>query len=264
MMHGLTLFAKLNRAREMLQLHQHFNTYFQVVPAITPELIREAQLIRHDVYSAELGWEPISEDGLESDDCDVRSLHCLLKAVRSQRYIGCVRLILPQQGDPEQALPIQQVCRGKLNAGYPDPQSLLCQEAAEVSRLAIVGEYRRRKTEQGAPLAIAEEDYSLKGRRRFPYIPVGLYIGMLHLASFYGIKSLYILTEPLLAIHFSRLGGKLQPIGQAVEHRGKRKPYLMDVEAVLRQSNLMLRPLIRSIKKSVTAQLVEHHKSRSS
>ena len=258
MMPRFNLFSKLNRTREMLQLHRHFNAYFQVVPAITPELVREAQMIRHDVYSAELGWEPTSQDGLESDDCDSRSFHCLLKAVRSQRYIGCVRLIMPLQGDQEMALPIQQVCRGKLDTGYPEPQSLLRQEAAEVSRLAIVGEYRRRKNEQGAPIAIAEEDYSLKGRRRFPYIPVGLYIGMLHVASFHGIKYLYILTEPLLAIHFSRLGGKLQPIGEAVEHRGKRKPYLMDVDSVLRHSNMLLWPLIRSIKKSVYAQLAEN------
>jgi N-acyl amino acid synthase of PEP-CTERM/exosortase system len=263
MVHKFNLFSKVNRSREMLQLHRHFNTYFQVIPAVTPELVREAQLIRHDVYSAELGWEPISQNGLESDDCDDRSIHCLLKAVRSQRYIGCVRLILPQQGDQERALPIQLVCKGKLDAGYPEPKSLLRQEAAEVSRLAIVHEYRRRKNEQGAPIAIAEEDYSLKGRRRFPYIPVGLYIGMLHVASFHGIKYLYILTEPLLAIHFSRLGGKLQPIGKAVEHRGKRRPYLMDVDSVLRHSNLLLWPLIRSIKKSVLAQLAEHQKQRS-
>ncbi len=236
----------------MLQLHKHFRTYFQVVPALNEDLIREAQMIRHDVYSSELGWEPISADGLEKDSHDPHALHCLLKAVRSNHYIGCVRLVLP---DLSLTLPLQQVCAGKLDEGYPDAAAMARGEVAEVSRLAIISDYRRRKNEQGRPMGLAEEDYKLRGRRRFPYIPVGLYIGMLHVASYHGIKTLYILTEPMLASHFSRLGGNLKPIGAAIEHRGKRRPYVMDVERVLKKSHPMLRPLIWTIGRDVRRQL---------
>lgn len=236
----------ISQVREMLQLHKHFNTYFKVVPALTPELVREAQKIRHTVYGAELGWEPVNEEGLEKDEHDEHSLHCLLMALRNQQYIGCVRLVLPH-GGPSSGLPIQELCQGKLIQGHPDLQAAARREIAEVSRLAIIADYRRRKNEQGKPIAMAEQDYDRSGRRRFPYIPVGLYIGMLKIAECHGIKSLYFVTEPLLAAHFSKLGGKLTPIGEPIEHRGIRKPYLMNVHNVLHDSRLILRPLIRTI-----------------
>lgn len=240
-----------SRYLELLRLNNHFRQYFQVVPALTPELIRETQLIRHDVYSSELGWEPVYPDGLEQDEYDTRSLHCLLKAVRTQRYIGCVRLVLPHKEEDAICLPFQKTCLGHLHQGHPDPDDVARGVVAEVSRLAIVADYRRRKHEKGRPYGLGDEDYSQQGRRRFPYIPVGLYIGMLQIASLHGIKTLYIMTEPLLAIHFSRLGGKLVPVGDVVEHRGKRRPYVMYVDEVLKEANLFLRPLIRAIAKDV-------------
>ncbi len=240
-----------SRYLELLRLNSHFRQYFQVVPASTPDLVREAQMIRHDVYCSELGWEPVRLDGLEQDEYDSRSLHCLLRAVHSQRYIGCVRLVLPLAGHDRVLLPFQQTCLGRLHQGHPDPDAVDRGLVAEVSRLAIVSDYRRRKHEQGRPFGLGEEDYSQQGRRRFPYIPVGLYIGMLQIAAQHGIKTLYIMTEPLLAIHFSRLGGKLKPVGDVVEHRGKRRPYVMYVDEVLREANLFLRPLIRTISKDV-------------
>ena len=254
----MKILQKLSRYQEMLQLHKHFQNYFRVVPAVSDELIREAQMIRHDVYCCELGWEPVSNDGLEKDAHDARAIHCLLKALRSQRYIGGVRLVLPQREESSSMIPLQEVCAGKLDEGHPDEESIARGEVAEVSRLAIVADYRRRKHEQGRPMSVVEEDYKLQGRRRFPYIPVGLYIGMLHLASYHGIKTLYILTEPMLALHFSRLGGNLKPVGEAIEHRGKRRPYVMDVEQVLKKSHPMLRPLIWSIGKDVKRQLKDH------
>ena len=247
--------SKIARYRELLVLHKHFQTYFQVVPVLTPELVREAQMLRHDVYCSELGWEPIQNDGLEKDKHDERAIHCLLKAVRSQRYIACVRLVLPDGDDQTCLLPIQEVCAGKLEEGHPDFAAISRGEVAEVSRLAIISDYRRRRHEKDRPIGIAEEDYSLRGRRHFPYIPVGLYLGMLYLASYHGIKSLYILTEPLLAVHFSRLGGNLKPVGHAIEHRGRRKPYIMNVEEVLKGTSLFLRPLLRTIRKDVYRQL---------
>ena len=251
-----SLSLKMSRLREMLQLHKHFHTYFKVVPAVTPELVREAQRIRHSVYCEELGWEPVNDEGLERDSYDENALHCLLMAVRSQRYIGCVRLVLPQLDHPDHFFPIQESCRDTLYAGYPDLEASQRGETAEVSRLAIVADYRRRKSELNKPVSIdLQEDATIQGRRRFPYIPVGLYIGMLEMASFYGIKTMYMLTEPLLATHFSRLGGNLKPIGDAIEHRGRRRPYVMEVEEVLKGANLLLRPLIWTIRRDVNSVL---------
>jgi len=240
---------------EFSQLHKHFQSYFKVVPALVPELVQEAQMIRHDVYCCELGWEPVQRDGLEKDPYDQQSLHCLLKGIRNNRFVGCVRLVRSSAGCTLDKLPFQMACGDKLIPGHPDPEAVARGEVAEVSRLAIVADCRRRKNEQGHPVIISDSDFGFHKRRKFPYIPVGLYIGMLHVASFYGIKTLYFLTEPLLAVHFGRLGGKLTPVGDSIMHRGERKPYVMNVQEVLKGANIILRPLIWSIGRDVKAQL---------
>jgi N-acyl amino acid synthase of PEP-CTERM/exosortase system len=249
-------YSKIAHSREMLYLHKHFKKYFKVVPATTPQLVNEALRIRHEVYCEELGWEPESETGLEMDAYDENALHCLLMAVNSQRYIGCVRIVLPNTLDLNHSLPLQDLCKNSLYPGHPDLDAMARSEVAEVSRLAIVADFRRRKNERGNPVSLnLEHDGSIQGRRRFPYIPVGLYIGMLELASFYGVKTLYLVTERMLATHFSRLGGNLTPVGEFVEHRGKRRPYVMDVAKVLKGTSIFMRPLIWTIRKDVESAL---------
>jgi len=251
----VSLSRKMKMFAEFTQLHKHFQEYFQIVPAVTDELVEEAQKIRHDVYCRELGWEPISADGLEKDEYDPHALHCLLRSTTRDKFIGCIRLVLPTDSGAGMSLPIQETCNGVLEAGHPDPNDLENLLVAEVSRLAISADYRRRRHEQGRPVAMGEEQSVREERRKFPYIPVALYLGMLHMASRQNIKTLYILTEPLLAKHFSRLGGKLQQVGKGIEHRGLRVPYIMDVEEVLHEAKFMLRPLIRTIRKEVNAQM---------
>lgn len=251
-----SLYSKIAHSREMLHLHKHFQKYFKVVPATTPEMVNEALRIRHEVYCEELGWEPEKENGLEVDAYDKNALHCLLMAVNSQRYIGCVRIVLPNPDDLNHSLPLMELCGNSLYPGHPDLDGMAKSEVAEVSRLAIVADFRRRKNERANPVSLnLEEDSSMQGRRRFPYIPVGLYIGMLELASFYGIKTLYLVTERMLATHFSRLGGNLTPVGEFIEHRGKRRPYVMDVNNVLKGTSVFMRPLIRTIRKDVKSAL---------
>jgi N-acyl amino acid synthase of PEP-CTERM/exosortase system len=236
-------------------LRRHFLQYFEVVPALTEDLIKESQKIRYEVYCKELGWEPENKDGLEKDSYDTHSLHCLLKNVKTGKFIGCIRLVLPSHDEQVAMLPFQKVCATGLNTGHPNPVELANDTTAEVSRLAIVSEYRRRKNEQGVPVAINNSDYGCDERRKFPYIPVGLYLGMLHMAFVQGIQNLYFLTEPHLARHFSRLGGKLEPVGDGVDHRGLRIPYRMNVREVLRGIHLLVRPLKKVIEQKVSAEM---------
>lgn len=249
----MSVSQKLRKMVELTQLHKHFQTYFRVVPAVTDELVAEAQKIRHAVYCEELGWEPISPDGREKDYFDQHAVHCLLRSVTRDSFIGCIRLVLPSDDGVSLSLPFQKACAGKLEAGHPDPVALANGEIAEVSRLAISKDFRRRRNEKGTSASFGAEEEIDNERRKFPYIPVALYLGMLEMASQRNIKTLYILTEPVLAKHFSRLGGKLEPVGEGIEHRGLRVPYRMDVEAVLHDARLVLRPLIRTIRKDINS-----------
>jgi N-acyl amino acid synthase of PEP-CTERM/exosortase system len=79
----MSITQKVKLAYEFTQLRRHFLQYFEVVPALTEGLVKEAQKIRHEVYCKELGWEPENRDGLEKDSYDAYSLHCLLKSVKT-------------------------------------------------------------------------------------------------------------------------------------------------------------------------------------
>lgn len=243
--------AQVKKMVELTTLHRHFQDYFRVVPAVTERLVEESQRIRHQVYCEELGWEPVKEDGLEQDYYDQYSVHCLLRSVSRESFVGCIRLVLPTDDGIGLSLPLQKACGGKLFPGHPDPVALANREVAEVSRLAITSDFRRRRHEKGKVVSFPEQETGLSDRRKFPYIPVALYLGMMEIATQRNINSLYFLTEPLLAKHFGRLGGELELIGEGIEHRGLRKPYLMDVEKVMRKVRLVLRPLIRVIRNDI-------------
>ncbi len=238
---------KLILMMEFTKLHKNFQKFFRIVPALTDELTEQAYRIRHQVYCEELGWEDVRDDGMETDEYDPQSMHCLLQNVITEEYVGCIRTIRNNPNDPMAPLPFQLSCSETLNPGIPDPKQQAEQAIAEVSRLAVIGKYRRRPNEQGTAVKISSEDYGTFQRPRFPYIPVGLYMGMLEMARRNGINTLYILTEPSLAGHFCKLGGRLEAVGGAIEHRGTRMPYRMDIAEIIGKMNLLMKPLNRVI-----------------
>lgn len=248
----MSIRQKMILMMECTKLHKHFQEYFRVVPALTPELAAEAYRVRHQVYCEELGWEPVREDQMEKDEFDDRSVHCLLQCVHTNDYIGCVRLVMPAT-DPMTEYPFQDSCRDVLDPGYPNPKLQAKGVIAEVSRLAVVKKYRRRRHEATRPIKVSDSDFGSIRQPRFPYIPVGLYLGMSAMAHHMGIEKLYFLTEPSLAKHFTKMGGKLKPIGGVVDHRGKRVPYEVDVKEIRGKINMLLRPLNKVIVKEVDA-----------
>ncbi|NQD38538.1 PEP-CTERM/exosortase system-associated acyltransferase [Permianibacter sp. IMCC34836] len=234
-------------AREFLQLKQNFDQFFEILPATTDELRQEVYRVRHRVYCEELGWEPVRDDGMEADSYDPQSLHILLRSRNLNEYVGCVRLIRCHENFPSNPLPFEEACAHTLDERLMENLGLARDSIAEVSRLAVDGRFRRRTGEQRKPVAISDEDYGNLRRPRFPYIPVGLYLGMLEAAQIHGIDTLFMLTEPWLAQHFRRLGVRLEPIGAPIEHRGQRVPSMMSVSVTIRSLHLLVRPLYHGL-----------------
>jgi N-acyl amino acid synthase of PEP-CTERM/exosortase system len=232
---------------EFLNLGAGFSKYFRAMPALDDDRRRAVYAIRHAVYCEELGYEAVRPDGLESDDYDARSVHCLLQSVRNGDFVGCVRLILADPDDVTRALPFERLCAATLDRSIYDPAKLDRTRIAEVSRLAVTAQYRRRKGEQKVALPIDESDFGTPDRPRFPYIAAGLYLAMIALARHHRIETLFMLTERRLTRQLSRLGVGLRTIGEPVQHRGTRYPSMMVVQEVIDGLNFFVRPLFAVI-----------------
>ena len=228
-----------------------FRGYFNVVPALTDELRDHAFRIRHQVYCEELRFEPERPNRRESDEYDTHSLHCLVRSVQSGDYVGCTRLVLTCPGNRGQLLPFENTCAQTIDRAIVDPLVLPRERIAEVSRLAIVAGYRRRRGEKSQPAPVSDKGFGGGAEPRFPYLAIGLYLGTIELAALHGIETLFVLTEPKLIRHFATLGVKISPIGRPVQHRGVRIPSTMSVPSIIAGLNVVVRPLYEVIAEEV-------------
>jgi len=117
----------------------------------------------------------------------------------------------------------------------------------------VISKYRRRRGEQRVALGIDESDFGTPDRPRFPYIAVGLYLGMIAQARHHGIDTLFMLTERRLAKQLSRLGVGMRTIGEPIEHRGIRYPSMMSVQDIIDGLSFFVRPLFAVIAAEIEA-----------
>ncbi|MCV2218912.1 PEP-CTERM/exosortase system-associated acyltransferase [Thauera sp. Sel9] len=241
---------------DRINLGYGFRKYFRIDAAHDEALRDQVYRVRHEVYCEELRFEPERPDRREIDAYDAHSLHCLLRGVdEPHTLVGCTRLVLANPDDPDALLPFEHTCAATLDRSIIDPAKLPRGRIAEVSRLAVCARYRRRKGETRKAADIQDEDFGNKGQPRFPYIPVGLYMGAISLAIRHDIDTLFVLTEPRLASHFARLGVDIKQIGGPIEHRGTRVPSVMDVQSIVRNMRMIMRPLWRTIDEEIARSL---------
>ncbi len=234
-----------------------FSKYFEILPAFSDSEKAEAYRIRHSVYCEDLAWEATRPDGMEIDEFDAHSLHCLIRSRASGDFIGCVRLILTAPTDPHAPLPFERTCGPALHRSQLDPAKLPRDRIAEVSRLAIIGQYRRRRGEKHTPAGTVQDNESDNQQPRFAWLLIGLYMGVFAIAARHGLEHLFLLSEPRLARHLNKIGITNTQIGQPTEHRGFRVPAVMDVNQVIGN----LEPLLKSVFTHVNAQLDAYQRS---
>lgn len=230
---------------DLLNLSRGFKRHFDVAPALTPALQGEAYTIRHRVYCEELGYEPVRPDRRECDEYDAHAYHVLVRSLKADRFIACARVVRVDPTDPSSHLPIERTCATAIDRTILDPGRLDRARIGEISRLAIVPEFRRRRGEQNAAIAVSEADFGSVNLPRFPYIQVALYYGAIALAKRLGVETIFVLTEPRLASHFSKLGARPRPIGAPIEHRGERIPSVMTVSETEAHLPRSVRPLYK-------------------
>lgn len=230
-----------------------FNSYFEILPALNEAERKEVFRVRHAVYCHDLHFEDEREDGEERDEHDAHSILCLLRTRGANpRPVGCCRMILPGKPPQDSQLPFEHHCADVLDRRIIDPSQLDRQRIAEVSRLAVMSDFRRRKDEQHVPIAISDHDFEQNSAAaRFPFIPVGLYLACVAISLRMGIDHLFVLTEPRLAKHFSRIGFDIRQIGSGIEHRGLRVPSHLSPAAIRRDLKPMLHSLYAVVEESI-------------
>ena len=231
----------------IFNLGQAFKQYFEIVPALSDALRDEAYRIRHQVYCEELAFEAQRPDRRERDEYDAHSLHLLIRSVKTGRFIGCTRIVRAPPENLHAPLPFEKICAATLDRSIVDPAKLPRDTIAEISRLAVIAQFRKRKSDERSPVSISDQDFGSPEQPRFPYIPVGLYLGTIELARLNGIDTLFVLTEPRLANHFRKFGVDVKTIGGPVEHRGQRIPSMMQTSGIIDNLWAIFRPLYRTI-----------------
>ena len=208
--------------------------------------LKEIYRLRYKVYVEEWGFERPENhpDGIEIDEFDKNSVHFATKN-ENENIIGTVRLIL----NSPIGFPIEKRC--KLNINKDElPRNYL----AEISRLAISKQYRRRaedkciygpEEERREVIDIsntvqqyqrrAEDKYrsgELYERRRGPDLVLNLYKAIYHESKKRQITHWYAVMTKGLYILLKRFGIDFEPIGQPVDYHGIRTPYLGDIKKI--------------------------------
>ncbi len=200
-----------------------YEKYFAVVPADSSELLEEVHRLRYQVYCLENQFESPEQNphGLEIDEFDGRSAHSLLFHRPSQRFIGTVRLILPNPSNPNRSFPFQRI------SDYP---MFSAKSSAEVSRFCISKTLRQLPTAAGT----TAKDAAKQQRRLIPYVTLGLIKSLVQMSVENRITHWCIVVEPPLLRLLAGLGLVFQPVGPMVEYHGRRQPCYSNLHLLLK------------------------------
>jgi N-acyl amino acid synthase of PEP-CTERM/exosortase system len=208
-----------------------FDDHFQVFLADTYESRQINYSIRYQVYCEEMGFENKEDfpSGKEFDQYDDHSVHFIVRHKQSGHWVGAMRIIFKNKEE----LPLETYCS---LADIIDNRDAF--QTVELSRLCLVKEIRRRKTDVEPSLGIwddygqipeSEKVKLFNNHRKNPYVIWGL----LRAATEYGyqnkVKNCFFLTTNALARVLQKGGLTMQNIGSPCYHRGERYPFKMDV-----------------------------------
>ncbi len=240
---------------EKIDLVTTYRNYFKMVQADSEELKKEVYRIRYDVYCEELGWEDRSlyPDGMEYDDYDKNSQHCLLQYQRDNSYIGCVRLVLANPDIETAPIPLAEHCSNILDPEILDIYSLDRSKFGEISRLAVKKEFRRRPGESNNPGGINHKSFQAppEDRRQFPHIALGLYLSAASIGIGSGLSGVFAMMEPRLARVLRISGIRFQQVGDVMEYRGSRAPFYITRELLFKYLRPELRALLEVIEEDL-------------
>ena len=224
-------------------LIQGFNQHFTIQRADSQAVLDRIYRIRYGVYCEEFGYDLPSKQGLEHDQFDPYSSHCLLTHKHSGINVGCIRVISLPKENQSIELPFITHCAGSFYQNQLKPESLAGNQSSEISRVAVVPEFRRRLGEKNTKDGLTTIHNDCGQTRRFPYITPSLYLaaGAIFLAS--KKHQLFVATEPRLIKSLAKLGVNFRQISELTNYHGRRAVYTFTRQSVQKDIQAMPTPM---------------------
>ena len=248
--------ASMKVNHDAMNIAEHFTQFLQPEFAITDELRDEVFRIRHNVYCEELAFEKVKAEGKEQDEFDAQSIFSMIKHKPSNTYTSCVRVV--KSANETELLPIEKYCSDSIQNKELHPSNFERHEVAEISRLAVKSDFRRRRTDKfrGSAIgAINEPTYSETELRCFPFIAIGLYMAAATMTIEIGVKHVYVMMEPRLARSMKFVGINFVQLGQAIDYHGLRAPYYINASIFMENLSPGFKCLYKTIQKEIASQI---------
>ena len=206
------------------------------------EVLNSIYRLRYQVYVNEWGFEDAEDHpgGLESDAYDAESVHFYAYYDNEEEVIGTIRLIL----NSGLTFPIEnEFSIASLPADIPRDR------VAEISRLAISKNYRRRAIDKAifGQNSIGLEEYvrlakkhSEERRKSESELVRGLYLAIYKYSKQRDITHWYAVMARGLYTMLARWGIRFEQVGPEKDYHGIRAPYLVcidNIEKALEQKN---------------------------
>lgn len=178
----------------MESLFDSISQEYKIIVCTTPELIRQAQTIRHKVYCEEKKFEAQNTDFTESDPFDKESIHLIAYDRKTAEPVGTVRVIYSKE------LPVYDYLYDK-----KEDFNKLDGIRVELSRLAILPQNRSQSSTR-------------------------LAVGLFYASSYVAVRSLkcthvYAFMTRGLNASIKRLGFRPKKLSESIEMNGARNIY---------------------------------------
>jgi N-acyl amino acid synthase of PEP-CTERM/exosortase system len=208
--------------------HAEFAPLFhscEVIQGRDNALMQRVFELRFQVYCEERGFLPAVDypDRCEIDERDASSAHFCAFNLRHE-LVGYVRLVPP---DLTRSFPFQSHCSALLEGAALAPPA----QAAEISRLMVRRDYRRRRGDVLEGVTVKEDPSRVAHELRdhSPQILLSLYRQMYAFSLANGIQYWYAAMERLLARALNQMNFSFRQIGPPSDYYGVVAPYLGDL-----------------------------------
>ncbi|WP_106476685.1 PEP-CTERM/exosortase system-associated acyltransferase [Phytohalomonas tamaricis] len=213
---------------------------------------------RHEVYCQEFNYD-MGEDKvrqLEKDIYDDAALLCFIEHKRSGMTAGCLRLLMPLDGQPAPLgkLQLENHFGASLNHPLLHPAKLPRDRICELSRMAIPRYFRchgnMSKTALDRDVLLFSDDDA----RSFPLINLGLFLAataLVGLAERYHVFMFMVPQFPRLA---ARYGFTFSRVGEMLDFHGRRAAFHIDYRHTVPNMHANLSRLYHHIQQELAAQ----------